>query len=297
MSSEYVKTKLNTVLEINKIVSLHYFEYVKDFRGIYERHDFWEIVYVDFGEIEAIADGKRSILHHGQMIFHCPWEEHNVFTYDKFASVIIISFECLDPAMESFVHKIFNLSNAERDLMANILRVGKYAFTEPFDIMEQIELIKKTDSAFGAEQLIKIQIEQLLISLIRSATSANHIGEQTTIARLFNEKHIVDSVINLLVDNVYGEISLDKICERIAFSKSYIGLIFKRSTGCGIIQYYNLIKVNESKRLLSEGISNFTEIADTLHFNSIHYFSRIFKQYTHMTPTGYQKSVKVRALL
>ena len=63
------------------------------------------------------------------------------------------------------------------------------------------------------------------------------------------------------------------------------------------MKYFNQIKVNEAKRLISEGKYSFTQIADILKFGSIHYFSRVFKQFTHMTPSGYEKSVKARSLL
>lgn len=37
---------------------------------------------------------------------------------------------------------------------------------------------------------------------------------------------------------------------------------------------------------------NFTQISQKLSFQSIHYFSRRFKQLTHMTPRQYKASVK-----
>lgn len=297
MGKVYIKTKLNSVLEIKKIISLHYFEYVKNFRGIQESHDFWEVVYVDFGEVEAVADGKKSVLKQGQAIFHRPWEMHNIYATGSFASVFIVSFECFNQAMQFFSQKVLTLNNTERDLIAGILREGKHVFTEPFDDMEQTELIKKHNTVFGAEQLVKMQLEHLLISLIRNAASEGHEVSQTTITKLLNEQHIVDTVITLLVENVYGSISLDEICEKLSFSKSYLEMLFKDSTGGGIIKYFNKIKVNEAKRLISEGVYSFTEIAEMLDFGSIHYFSRIFKQNTCMSPTGYEKSVKARSLL
>ena len=57
------------------------------------------------------------------------------------------------------------------------------------------------------------------------------------------------------------------------------------------------LKVAEAKRLISEGKYRYTEIAEMLGFGSIHYFSRTFKLHTNMTPSGYEKSVKARALL
>ncbi|RCX13526.1 AraC-like DNA-binding protein [Anaerobacterium chartisolvens] len=297
MERAYVKTPLNSVLEINKIISLHYFEYVKDFKGIFEEHDFWEIVYVDFGEVEAVADGKHHILQQGQAIFHRPWELHNIYATGSFASVFIVSFDCFNQAMLFFERKILMLNNDERNLIAGILREGRLVFNEPFDIMEQTELIKKPNTVFGAEQMLKTQLEQLLISLTRSAAREGQSTSTTTRIQLLNEQHIVDTVISFLVENVYGSISLDEICMHLSFSKSYIEMLFKKATGGGVIKYFNKIKVNEAKRLISEGKYSFTQIAEMLNFSSIHYFSRIFKQHTCMTPTGYEKSVKARSLL
>jgi len=297
MGRAYVKTILNSVIEIRDIVSLHYFEYVKDFIGIGESHDFWEMVYVDFGEIEVVAGEDSLILRQGQAIFHCPWEFHNIYATGDFASVFIISFDCFNQAMQFFNHKVLTLNNSERDLIAGILREGKLVFTEPFDIMDQTELIRKPNTVFGAEQMIKMQLEQLLISLYRNASNTGNTVTQTTKTQLLNERHVVDTIIALLVDNVYGTISLNEIAARLSFSKSYLEMLFKKNMGIGIMKYFNKIKVNEAKRLISEGKYSFTQIADILKFGSIHYFSRVFKQFTHMTPSGYEKSVKARSLL
>ncbi len=297
MGRTYVKTNLNNVIEIRSIISLHYFEYVKDFIGIGESHDFWEMVYVDFGEIEAVGGEDRIILHQGQAIFHCPWEPHNIYATGDFASVFIISFDCFNQAMQFFSHKTLTLNNSERDIIAGILREGKCVFTEPFNIMDQTELIKKPNTVFGAEQMVKMQLEHLLISLIRNASNPGSLATQTTKTQLLNERYIVDTVIALLVDNAYGSINLNEISARLSFSKSYLEMLFKKNTGKGIMKYFNQIKINEAKRLISEGVYSFTQIAELLKFSSIHYFSRAFKQHTHMSPSGYEKSVKARSLL
>ena len=108
MTPDYVKTNLNCVLSINKIISLHYFKYVKEFWGSGEAHDFWEIVYVDSGEIEVIADDQHLILTQGQAIFHRPMEYHNVVSHGTFASAVIIGFDCRSSEMSFFEHKILD---------------------------------------------------------------------------------------------------------------------------------------------------------------------------------------------
>ena len=49
---------------------------------------------------------------------------------------------------------------------------------------------------------------------------------------------------------------------------------------------------DQAKLLIRENSLNFTEIANTLGYSSIHYFSRQFKKITGMTPSEYSGSIK-----
>ena len=50
----YVKTKLQHSIDIDAIITLHYFEYMKDYVYDGESHDFWEFVFVDSGIVLGI---------------------------------------------------------------------------------------------------------------------------------------------------------------------------------------------------------------------------------------------------
>ena len=45
----YVKTVLKKEIVIDSIITIHYFEYSKDFSFSGEAHNFWEFLYVDAG--------------------------------------------------------------------------------------------------------------------------------------------------------------------------------------------------------------------------------------------------------
>ena len=67
--------------------------------------------------------------------------------------------------------------------------------------------------------------------------------------------------------------------------------------GKGIMEYYLDLKMEEAKKLVSERELTFTRIAEQLCFGSIHYFSKIFKVKTGMSPRDYAKLVGGRKLL
>ena len=66
----YVKTVLKKEIVIDSIITIHYFEYSKDFSFSGEAHNFWEFLYVDAGTVDVRSENKLYTLHAGDIIFH-----------------------------------------------------------------------------------------------------------------------------------------------------------------------------------------------------------------------------------
>ena len=117
------------VINIGKIYSIHYFEYMSDFSFEGESHDFWEFICVDKGEVEVTGGDKKFILHKGDIAFHEPNEFHNVVANGNIApNLIVISFQCDDHAMYYFRKKILKLDDVERNILANIIFEARHTF-------------------------------------------------------------------------------------------------------------------------------------------------------------------------
>lgn len=52
MKAPYVKTQLPSIVNITKIVAIHYYEFDKNFVFNGEKHDFRGLVYVDKGLLQ-----------------------------------------------------------------------------------------------------------------------------------------------------------------------------------------------------------------------------------------------------
>ena len=240
---EYTKIHLNSVIEIGRIVSLHYFKYVKDFWGEGEAHDFWELVYVDAGEIEVIAGEDHYILSQGQCILHPPMEYHNVIARGSFASVFITSFECLSSGIHLLTHqRILELNKSQKRLVAATFEEGQQAYQGPFDIIGRPTLTRSKQATYGAEQMVKTYLEQLIISLVRSCTESAPAREggqpSRNAAPRQNRTRIIDTILAILAENLGGDLSLDAVCQRAAFSRSYLERLFYEEMNCGIKQYF-----------------------------------------------------------
>ncbi len=88
---DYEKTLLKEEIVIKRIVSIHYFEYAKDYVFEGEKHDFWEFLYVDKGEVEVMAQSLGFKLKQGEIIFISPM---NFIMYGQTAKSLLTSLLC-----------------------------------------------------------------------------------------------------------------------------------------------------------------------------------------------------------
>ena len=293
--AEFVATTLEQSIPIQKIVTVHYFEYAKDYVFEGERHDFWEILYVDKGEVEVMAGEVGYKLRQGEMIFHKPNEFHNVFANGVVApNLVVVSFESNAPAMAYFEGKIIAAGEDERALFARIVREARDALSSPLDDPSLTCLERASSHAFGSEQMIGILLEEMLIRLVRRGAEKAQGVKISSSVKLRSDNDLVKRVIAYMEENAAGSLTFSQVCRFSAQSATNLKTIFKSVTGYGVMEYYRMLKIETAKTMLREGDGNITQIADRLGYASVHYFSRYFKQATGMTPSEYSLSIQAK---
>lgn len=285
---EYVKVKPKSEISIDSIVSIHYFEYAKDFAFSGEVHDFWEFVYADKDDLYVTAGGKEFLLRAKEWYLHKPMEFHNIRCYgEKPASSVIISFSCDNPILHRLAGRIISCESAERRMMATIINEARGAFSTPLGDPYTAELIRKETPIFASEQMIKNTLEILLIQLLRKDEGAE---QETPFSEEIHDPQL-SRILTYLNDHAESRITFPDVCNEFHISGSYLKKLFQREIGCGVMEYYNRCKIDRAKRMIREQNTNFTQIAMRLEFNSVQYFSRCFRNHTGMTPSEYEESV------
>ncbi len=283
---EYKKTVLGTSMNVSGIYSVHYFEYAKDFAYSGEIHDFWELVYADKQSIIVTAGAKEVLLPMGHMYLHRPNEFHNIRCDGvKAANSIIISFDCHAPELMNIAGTKIACDAEQRALLGAIVREAGEAFLTPLGLSYTRHMQKSGTGPFGCEQLIRMYLEQLLIMLIRG----NHRPKQA-LKPLRNT--LLIAVCEYLEKNVEQALRFSDIKEHFNVSGSVIKKVFREHMDCGVMEYFNRLKVDAAKALIRESGLNFTEIADRLAFNNSQYFTTVFRRISSMTPSEYAASVR-----
>lgn len=84
-------------------------------------------------------------------------------------------------------------------------------------------------------------------------------------------------------------ISIEEISKEVSISPSYFCRRFLTETGKTWTQYLNAIRVENSKKLLSDTNLSLLQIAEDVGFEDQSYFSRVFKKLAGMTARDYRK--------
>lgn len=288
---KYKKTPFIQPIKVQNIISAHYFEYAIDFAFSGELHDFWEFVYVDKGAFYVTSGPLELLLRQGQMYIHKPLEFHNVrMTGQQASNSVIVSFSCDSPALFDIAGSIIRCGPKERELMAQIIAEAQNAYSTPLGDPYTKQLKRRESAPFGSEQLIKIYLEQLLIHLVRQKGKAP--AHTATLPRQRYDDAKCKEICDFLESRAQESLTFADVCKAFSLSPSTLKKLFRDKMGCGVMDFFQRCKMDRAKELIREKELNFTEIAEALHFSSVHYFSRHFKALTDMTPSQYAASVK-----
>ena len=292
----YIRTKLKCEIKIEEIVTIHYFEYMKNFEFKGESHDFWEFLYVDKGTVLVQADSRKYQLEAGNVIFHKPNEFHAIKSIgDEAPNLIAISFLCSSPAMDFYNEKVTSLSSLEKTLIAQILAEARVTFTTPLHIPSVEQVILSENAPFGSQQLILLYLEQFLIQVRRRLLTEkedNIISNINCPKDCLAKSDMFEQIIQYMELHICEKLTIPNICKVFSISHSTLHALFQKNKNCGVIEYFNNMKIERSKEIIRDGNMNLTEIALFLSYNSLQHFSKQFKNATGMAPIKYASSVK-----
>lgn len=287
--SDYVGTALKNDIVIKKLYTVHYYEYSKEYKFTGERHNFWEFVYVDKGEIVAVAEDSEFVLTKGNVLFHKPMEWHNLRANGCVApNIAIVSFECDSEIMSFFEDKILMVGQEQKLLISKIISEYTNAFSSVLNDPYTHRLIRKKAQVIGAEQMIKQYLCEFLISFLRNSPGK----KQQTLTNINYENTILNMLVNYMSENIANPITVEELVNVSGSNKTTINKMFKSAFNMGVIEYFVFMKVELAKKYLREENYNITQIAEMLGYSTIHYFSRQFKKVTGMSPTEYSVSIK-----
>lgn len=176
------------------------------------------------------------------------------------------------------VHEALHLSDAEQRTITDCVN------------MIQQEIAGRIDNH---SQIVIASSLELLLNLSR------RYYERQFNTRASQNSDVVSQFHGLLNDyyktGKFTEIgipSVEYFSDRIHLSGNYLSDLLKRETGYSLKDQVNNFIIEKSKTLLLSKSDSVSQIAYSLGFNYPHYFSRLFKSKTNVTPQEFRNSIK-----
>ncbi len=287
---DYVAHELTSIIDIDKIVIMNYNEVTSEFEYAGERHNFWELVYVDEGVLQIETDSTLFTLSKGECALHRP-NEYHLHRTDGCGKVgfFVICFTSTSAHLQILRDKKYGLSQKLRRFVQSIISEAIRVYDLPSNAPYERHLNTSAGALIGGQQMIRTYLEQLLILLVRNQYNIKDsvLPEETSAGEKLANK--MKSMMKMLV---YSDFSVEDFCEQMHYSKAYLSKIFLGETGTTIHEYMTNLKIHEAKLLIREQNYTFTQISDMLSFSNPLYFSRVFRKMTGMSPSEYKNSVK-----
>lgn len=165
-------------------------------------------------------------------------------------------------------------------------------------------IISGYDEFEYAQQAIKLKAYDYLLKpidkknlfvVIENACNA-YVKEKKAFAdyTLNENDSIAEKAINYLYQNYSNsELTLSIMAKQLHVSESYLTRIIKKKTNMNFSELLTKIRMEEAITIiLSNCFTSSLEISEKIGYKSQHYFCKVFKTYTGMTPTDYKKNYK-----
>lgn len=282
--------KISNLLNVQKIVTVHYQALAKNYLFPEEKHDFWEINYADKEDVYIGLGDEKIELKQGEILFIKPNEPHYAASGKKEPNLFIISFTCRSESMNFFANKKYFVPENYRYLLQNIMAEASATFELPeFD--PNLNALKlKENPNLGGEQIIKNSLESFLIYMLRFAKKRASTQE-FFVSKIADSSELEDEIVRILTSKIYGKFQLSDLSAELHYGTTRLCTFFREKTGKSIYQTYLKLKIDEAKKLIRKNYS-FAIISDYLCFDSISTFTYVFKKHVGMTPSEYRSSIK-----
>ncbi|WP_041669234.1 AraC family transcriptional regulator [Acetobacterium woodii] len=238
-----------------------------------------ELILITGGKGKITIGEKKYPLKEGMLFYICPDIPHS-FRSDKENRMCFRSVH-FSFAEVTVGNGHWKIKNDEDRLQLSTGRDVKddYLIQDLFNKLVESWFSKPP----GYEFITKTLLQQLLIAIIQN--NRKHHQNQATSLK-------IEKIITYMHQNIEKKLTLTELSKMVELSATYLSRTFKETTGYSVIAFFNKVKIDKAKELMSEGNKKVKEVAEVLGFTDEFYFSRVFKKNEGISPTDfYSKNV------
>lgn len=197
------------------------------------------------------------------------------------------------------LEEVFDLVDSFRQRLQNAERIPYYYIQQLYIQLLSIILRTATEIGIGTHliaenndlygTLLKIESFSELDGWIKGILG--NVCEQINIKNKLKTKHSIQKAINYIREHCQEEISLTSVADYVRLNPNYFSRFFKEETGCSFVDYLKKLRIEKAKELLRTSNLKIYEICEALGYQSVQYFSTLFKNMVGVTPQEYREKL------
>ena len=282
-SFEFTRDFLGCPVKFDNICLHQLGECMLEDAGAIKSHEqnFYEIVYVIFGEGTFVIDGERIDVKEGDVHLLAPGRIHEITT------------DCKQGFRFAYIGFDFDESDTDEEM--NVTKkfysgCSSHIAKDNGNVYAHIRML--INEWYNESKLSYTVIASLLKCVIIIASRI--FKSQETIANNFEFKsstlgHNVYAILHYIDNNAIDITGVGMVADKFGYTSSYLSRLFKTKVGKSIQDYIIDEKIKVAVGFLEDTNSNVTEIADRLKYSSSQAFCKIFKKRMGCTPSVYRE--------
>jgi len=271
----YIYQPIIPKIKVSEILGYYYVIKSPKYRFHGEAHAYYELTYVDHGSLDTTVDTTTYTLHNYDLMIYGPDQFHTQqITADTSCSYLTVIFNMSIDDDSLLLNKVISCNNELHNVFKKFIRAS-------------------SDSTPYAKTLMLCYLQEIIILLLQLSSSLEKnkpisLGNH---AMQHFQEDVLQQILEYMNQTVSDAITIEEICHKFSISRSTLQALFKTHLQDSPKNYLINIKLQKSKELIRENKYTISEIAFTLGFSSIHYFSRIFKKHFGLAPSDYAKKI------
>ncbi|WP_276358122.1 response regulator transcription factor [Cohnella caldifontis] len=129
------------------------------------------------------------------------------------------------------------------------------------------------------------------IDKVEIARLLERVGEELPAGNDSDYSKHAKRILAYMEANFRSDLSLDHLADRMDLHPNYISSLFKKETGDTFVNYLNGLRIREARKLLrAQRHLPVSAVGQQVGYENKHYFTKVFKKYTGVTPSEYRES-------
>ncbi|WP_219638247.1 AraC family transcriptional regulator [Cohnella sp. CFH 77786] len=250
-------------------------------------HDHLEWIAIVNGSFRVQVDTRFEDLYEGDVAFINTRQMHSAFPIGEDSQLYAVVFNeallrnsSLDNTEMKYIKPLLN-----QEIQPPCFYRAEQTVTARIHAIIERMINYHREKKFGYELLVKASLFESLGHALQCTPISQHPSKNN------RREGVIQPLLLHLSQHFNEPMSVEHAAQICCISPNYFCYLFKKTTGKTLVEYMNMLRVNEAEQLLRTRRYQIQQIAQMIGYSNMTYFGKMFKKFKNQTPREYMNSL------